>query len=296
MAVWDTSSRPRAAVETLRVPPWVAPGIRVALAHDYLSERGGAERVVVALTRAFPGAPLYTSVFERSRFPELADVDVRPSALNQVRVLRENHRLALPLLPQAFERFDVEADVVVCSSSGWAHGINTRAPKVVYCRRLRPDPRRGGAVRQAERTVAGGRLRRHCCRRGDRRVLRRARRQRCRDRGTRTAHVTVGLAGHRDERGAVLGGRLRPASPRRRQRRGRRRQPRPRHARPSASRPVSAVPPRGRKPNRIALPADPRDARGRKPCGAKASVGWNRTRGVELAPEQAALLESVGHT
>jgi len=35
--------------------------MNVALVHDYLTQRGGAERVVLSLTRAFPDAPLYTS-------------------------------------------------------------------------------------------------------------------------------------------------------------------------------------------------------------------------------------------
>jgi hypothetical protein len=38
--------------------------VRVALVHDYLTEMGGAERVVLALTRIFPEAPLYTSVYD----------------------------------------------------------------------------------------------------------------------------------------------------------------------------------------------------------------------------------------
>lgn len=106
---------------------------RVALAHDYLSERGGAERVAISLTRLFPGAPLYTSVFDERAYPELTGVDVRPSFLHRVQPLRQRHRVALPLLPAAYGRMHVDADVVICSSSGWSHGIATEAPKVVYC-------------------------------------------------------------------------------------------------------------------------------------------------------------------
>jgi len=107
--------------------------LRVALAHDYLSERGGAERVAISLSRSFPDAPLYTSVFDAAAYPELKGVDVRPSFLNRVPPLRRRHRVALPLLPLAYGRLRVDADVVICSSSGWSHGITTDAPKVVYC-------------------------------------------------------------------------------------------------------------------------------------------------------------------
>lgn len=106
----------------------------VALVHDYLTQRGGAERVVLALTRAFPGAPLYTSLYEpRGTFPAFADVEVRTLPLHRLRPLRRSHRFAFPLLAPAFSRLEIDADVVVCSSSGWAHAARTRGRKVVYC-------------------------------------------------------------------------------------------------------------------------------------------------------------------
>src|SRR5207245_1613973 len=80
-------------------------------------------RVVLAMARAFPGAPIYTSLFEPAgTFPEFRDLDVRPLALNAVGPLRRRHRAALPLLAPSFSRLRVQADAVLCSSSGWAHG------------------------------------------------------------------------------------------------------------------------------------------------------------------------------
>lgn len=106
----------------------------VALVHDYLTQRGGAERVVLSLTRAFPAAPLYVSLYEPAgTFPAFAEVEVRTTLLNRVGVLRWHHRLALPLLAPTFSRLRVEADVVVCSSSGWAHGVRASGRKLVYC-------------------------------------------------------------------------------------------------------------------------------------------------------------------
>lgn len=108
--------------------------LRVALVHDYLTQRGGAERVVLSLCRAFPDAPLYTSLYEPdSTFPEFRDRDVRPLWLDRAAPLRSRHRLALPVLPLAFATSRVDADIVVCSSSGWAHGIRTSGRKIVYC-------------------------------------------------------------------------------------------------------------------------------------------------------------------
>jgi glycosyltransferase involved in cell wall biosynthesis len=106
----------------------------VAVVHDYLTQRGGAERVVLAILEAFPRAPLYTSLYDPARtFADYRDVDVRPLWLNRLAPLRRWHRLALPVLAPAFAGLDVRADVVVCSSSGWAHGVRTAGRKIVYC-------------------------------------------------------------------------------------------------------------------------------------------------------------------
>lgn len=108
---------------------------RVAIAHDYITQRGGAERVVLSLVHTFPGAPVYTSLYDRkATFPEFADVDIRPLGLNAFAPLRHHHRWALPFLAQAFSREQVtEAGIVVCSSSGWAHGIGADVRRIVYC-------------------------------------------------------------------------------------------------------------------------------------------------------------------
>ena len=74
----------------------------VAIAHVYLTQRGGAERVVLTLMKAFPGAPVHTTLYvPESTYPEFADADLRVSPLNRVGALRRDHRLALPLLAPA---------------------------------------------------------------------------------------------------------------------------------------------------------------------------------------------------
>ncbi len=106
----------------------------VALAHDYLTQRGGAERVVLSMLTAFPDAPLHTSLYVPERtFPGFVSRDVRTLPLNRSPFLRQDHRRALPLLAPSFARLHVDADVVLCSSSGWAHGLQTDGIKIVYC-------------------------------------------------------------------------------------------------------------------------------------------------------------------
>ena len=106
----------------------------LALVHDYLTQRGGAERVVASMRVAFPDAPVYTSLFApETTFSDFGTADVRTFALNRSASLRKHHRAALPFLAPAFSRLRVEADVALCSSSGWAHGVQTTGRKIVYC-------------------------------------------------------------------------------------------------------------------------------------------------------------------
>lgn len=107
---------------------------RVAIAHDYLTQRGGAERVVLAILRAFPDATIHTTLYDpEGTFPEFRQARIVTSPINRIGLLRRHHRAALPLLPYAVSRLRVDADVLVASSSGWAHGIRTTGRKLVYC-------------------------------------------------------------------------------------------------------------------------------------------------------------------
>jgi len=108
--------------------------VSIAIVHDYLTQRGGAERVVLSMLKAFPGANLYTSLFEPAdTFPEFKTAPVHTLPINRLAPLRRHHRLALPALASAFSSLRVDADVTLCSSSGWAHGAQVTGRKLVYC-------------------------------------------------------------------------------------------------------------------------------------------------------------------
>jgi glycosyltransferase involved in cell wall biosynthesis len=107
---------------------------RIAIAHDYLTQRGGAERVVLAMARTFPDATVHTLLYDAERtFPEFRDIRVVTSPLDRVAPLRRHHRAALPVLAPFASRLRVDADVTVVSSSGWAHGFDIAGRSLVYC-------------------------------------------------------------------------------------------------------------------------------------------------------------------
>jgi len=115
--------------------PLPSPG-RVALVHDYLNQRGGAEKVVLELSDMWPQATIYTSLYRaESTFDEFRGRDIRTSFIDRVPV-DGGFRNLFPLYPAAFRSFgEIDADVVIASSSGWAHMARAvpSALRVVYC-------------------------------------------------------------------------------------------------------------------------------------------------------------------
>ncbi|WP_246036118.1 glycosyltransferase [Sinomonas susongensis] len=106
----------------------------MAIAHDYLTQRGGAERVVLAIHRAFPEATIYTTLYDPDgTYPEFRTARIVTSRLNRFGALRRHHRAALPLLAPAASALTVPADVVIASTSGWAHGFRTEGRVLAYC-------------------------------------------------------------------------------------------------------------------------------------------------------------------
>jgi glycosyltransferase involved in cell wall biosynthesis len=109
--------------------------MKVAITTDWLNSFGGAERVLVELHRMFPEAPIYTSVYDPKRLPDfMQGWDVRPSFLQRVPFARRKHQWFLPLMPMAFEQFDLrEYDLVISTNSACAKGVITRPDAVNIC-------------------------------------------------------------------------------------------------------------------------------------------------------------------
>ncbi|CAN5749866.1 glycosyltransferase family 4 protein [soil metagenome] len=106
----------------------------VAIVHDHLVQRGGAERLLESMVRAFPGAALHTSLFEpAATHPGLAQLDVTTRPIDRVAFCRRHHRLVAPLLAPSFSSLHLDEDLVLCSSTGWSHGVRARrGAKLVY--------------------------------------------------------------------------------------------------------------------------------------------------------------------
>src|SRR4051812_1880652 len=110
---------------------------RVALVHDFLVDLRGAERVFAAICDTWPEADVFTAVYDEGGTEgRFADREPRTSFLQRLRPTSRTFRPLLPLYPHAVESLDLRGyDIIVSSSSAWAHGVlvDPGAVHVCYC-------------------------------------------------------------------------------------------------------------------------------------------------------------------
>jgi len=108
---------------------------RVALVHDFLLDLRGAERVFLQLCELFPDADLFTAVYDpRGTEGRFIHRRVHASHLQRLRPTARTFRPLLPLYPAAMESLDLRGyDLVVSSSSAWAHGVIPEPGAVHLC-------------------------------------------------------------------------------------------------------------------------------------------------------------------
>jgi len=108
---------------------------KIALAFDWLTSNGGAEQQLLALHELYPEAPIYTALYHAPAVPRFAKANVIPSYLQKLPGASTRHQVMVPLMPQAFESFDLKGyDLVFSIGQGLCKGIITQPgqPHVAY--------------------------------------------------------------------------------------------------------------------------------------------------------------------
>jgi glycosyltransferase involved in cell wall biosynthesis len=106
--------------------------VKIAIIHELLTMRGGAERVLRSIAEMFPEAPIYTLLYDEKKLGDWFPKErVRTSTLQRYARFSTNHHLYLPWFPRAVQAWDFrEFDVVLSTSSAFVHGILTNgAPR-----------------------------------------------------------------------------------------------------------------------------------------------------------------------
>lgn len=118
---------------------------RVAIAHDILTQHGGAEKTIEAICDIFPKAPIYTSIYKADkmgdffRHKKIITAGVKLNKLlGNIPLLSKYFTFLLPL---TFEGFDLsEYDIVISSSSSYAKGVLTN-PNQLHVSYIHTPPR-----------------------------------------------------------------------------------------------------------------------------------------------------------
>lgn len=110
--------------------------MKVALVHDYLTQKGGAERVFELLCKHYPHADIFTSLYDANHTIEFGDRVVNTTLLQNIPGASKYFRLMAPLYFPAFRSLDLDDyDLIISSSSSFAKSVrkHPQAKHVCFC-------------------------------------------------------------------------------------------------------------------------------------------------------------------
>ncbi|WP_338468418.1 glycosyltransferase [Novosphingobium sp. ZN18A2] len=123
----------RTAAYIPALSPFSSP--RVALVHYWLVSMRGGERVLERLLGLYPGADIFTHVYDaKSVSSRIRQAQVKTSLVSRMPFSRRLYQYYLPMMPMALEEFDLgQYDLVISSESGPAKGVVTQPGSLHVC-------------------------------------------------------------------------------------------------------------------------------------------------------------------
>jgi len=109
--------------------------LKIAIGHDDLTvPYAGGEKVFMAIAEAFPEADIFTSMITDQWRSRLPDRKILTTFMQSFPLKRKLQKPLFALYPLAFESLDLsDYDLVVSSSSRFAHGVITRPETKHIC-------------------------------------------------------------------------------------------------------------------------------------------------------------------
>jgi glycosyltransferase involved in cell wall biosynthesis len=108
--------------------------MKIALVHDYLTQKGGAERVFELFCHYFPNADVFTSLYEPKKTISLGDRTVNTTILQQIPGAKKYFRLLAPFYYEAFRALDLQDyDLIISSTSSFAKAVKKRPGALHIC-------------------------------------------------------------------------------------------------------------------------------------------------------------------
>lgn len=115
--------------------------MRIALVHDYLSQDGGAERVLKYFHEIWPEAPIFVLFHDQKKISYFNSENIRQSFLAKMPFIKLLFQWYLPWMPAATEHHHLrDFDLVLSSTSAFAKGVIT-APDALHISYCHTPPR-----------------------------------------------------------------------------------------------------------------------------------------------------------
>ena len=127
-----TMKTPKLKPSVAKSPENKVPAMKVALVCDWLTELGGAERVLLAFHEMYEDAPIYTSQYRPRKAHWFKGMDVRTGWLQPFPAW--SRRLIVPLRQHFFTHLDLsEYDLIISVTGADAKFIQPRGKHICFC-------------------------------------------------------------------------------------------------------------------------------------------------------------------
>jgi glycosyltransferase involved in cell wall biosynthesis len=110
--------------------------MKIALVHDYLTQKGGAERVFELLCKRFPEADVFTSLYDPDQTIDLGERIVKTTFLQNIPGAAKYFRLMAPFYFPAFRALNLQDyDLIISSSTSFAKAVRKKsgARHICFC-------------------------------------------------------------------------------------------------------------------------------------------------------------------
>ena len=110
--------------------------MKIALVHDYLTQRGGAERVFELLCKRYPDADIFTSLYDPQKSIDLGERIINTTFLQKIPGATKYFRMLAPLYFPAFRSLDLQDyDLIISSSTSFAKAVRKKpeARHICFC-------------------------------------------------------------------------------------------------------------------------------------------------------------------
>jgi glycosyltransferase involved in cell wall biosynthesis len=113
--------------------------MKIALVHDYLTQKGGAERVFELLCKRYPQADVFTSLYDPEKTIDIGERIVNTTFLQNIPGAAKYFRLMAPLYFPAFRALDLQDyDLIISSSTSFAKAVrkNSQGRHICFCHNI----------------------------------------------------------------------------------------------------------------------------------------------------------------